>query len=573
MKKVISKLKPHLHSHHENDQPPQPPPHDERPAQDEVRTSLYENATPRATPQVGESPLAANAAHASASPSIQDHRPTRSPPPPPAPTALAEQHRRKGFANENENEKENENQVAPQTESSSNPFADDARNRPAPAAERALPPTPAAILPLDLNSPEYGYLSKMYGPTSSSHTTTSRHPSASAHPPAPASRLAAETVNGTDDPQSDATIPRKKIGSGSALESDNARRSGPKGLAMRSPDYTSAEVEDTTAPLDRGVLGSATAGVDAAAMATTPSSIPGERIRSRTVDTEIIVKEQPAVVQEVIMPTVHEIREEKVYREIHYHDIYHRIQPIIDVEVLPPRHFVPDGRGGLREVSADDLPGQTEHWGIVETVTQVPPLAPNEPRPPPPALPTEPQIISQTSAVMPEGYVRTETVWKHPPTLDTGGRDSARSWPMLVDPLPFEAKHGILSRTAPIVGQLRDPQGKATEQWRTTSTGQLLYPSIVSPRSSGEGRKATQPGLAAGAPSASAPPASAPSASATRQAATAVDPASHAASGSRSERREFPRVKHGMPGAFPSLSSGSTATMGTFSEQSQPPRR
>ncbi|KAI0147121.1 hypothetical protein GGR57DRAFT_266688 [Xylariaceae sp. FL1272] len=63
----------------------------------------------------------------------------------------------------------------------------------------------------------------------------------------------------------------------------------------------------------------------------------------------------PAVTHETVRPHVHEIIEEQVHRDIHTYDVYHRIQPIYDLEVLPARHFVqgPDGRV---EVAATDLP-------------------------------------------------------------------------------------------------------------------------------------------------------------------------------------------------------------------------
>ncbi|KAK3313238.1 hypothetical protein B0H66DRAFT_632321 [Apodospora peruviana] len=64
----------------------------------------------------------------------------------------------------------------------------------------------------------------------------------------------------------------------------------------------------------------------------------------------------PAVTHEVVRPHVHEVVEEQVSREIHTHDVYHRIQPVKEVEVQAPRHFVPDAAtGGLVEVSEEDV--------------------------------------------------------------------------------------------------------------------------------------------------------------------------------------------------------------------------
>lgn len=65
-----------------------------------------------------------------------------------------------------------------------------------------------------------------------------------------------------------------------------------------------------------------------------------------------------AVTHEVIKPQVTEIVQEQIHREIHTHDVYHRIQPILDVEVLPPKHYIPgpDGKT-LIEVSEEYVRG------------------------------------------------------------------------------------------------------------------------------------------------------------------------------------------------------------------------
>ena len=53
----------------------------------------------------------------------------------------------------------------------------------------------------------------------------------------------------------------------------------------------------------------------------------------------------------------------KVEREIHEYDAVSQIQPILEVEVLSPRHFiiVRDSEGNaekVREVRKEDLPGE-----------------------------------------------------------------------------------------------------------------------------------------------------------------------------------------------------------------------
>ena len=47
--------------------------------------------------------------------------------------------------------------------------------------------------------------------------------------------------------------------------------------------------------------------------------------------------------------------EEHVSREIHTYEVHQMIQPVLDVEVLPARHRVPDEDGGLVDVSEEDV--------------------------------------------------------------------------------------------------------------------------------------------------------------------------------------------------------------------------
>lgn len=65
-----------------------------------------------------------------------------------------------------------------------------------------------------------------------------------------------------------------------------------------------------------------------------------------------------AVVHETVHRDIHHVREERITRDIHNYDVYHRMLPIVDVEVLPPRHFLPVEGGGLVEISASEVPGR-----------------------------------------------------------------------------------------------------------------------------------------------------------------------------------------------------------------------
>lgn len=179
------------------------------------------------------------------------------------------------------------------------------------------------------------------------------------------------------------------------------------------------------------------------------------------------------------MPKVHEIREERIEREIHTHDVIHRIQPVIDVEVLPPRHFVPTESGGLREVSADDIPGRQGHWGIVETVTRNPADAVVVSQ----SFPTEPQVLKSEVTTSPEGFPRTETVIRHPPTLDTRARDTGQSWPILIDPETYAKRHGL-----PIMAQPQPAPASAPSQNISSATSTSVMD---------ESRRGAPPGYAA----------------------------------------------------------------------------
>ena len=139
-----------------------------------------------------------------------------------------------------------------------------------------------------------------------------------------------------------------------------------------------------------------------------------------------------AVIHETIRQDIHHMREEFVTREIHNHDVYHRILPIIDVEVLPPRHFLPVEGGGLVEISAEEVPGRGRNWVIAETASKIP------------SDQAAPQGANRFSArefrgeeddfkryVTSEGIHTTEETWVHPPDLETGGRDTGQTWPMV----------------------------------------------------------------------------------------------------------------------------------------------
>ncbi|KAL8796428.1 MAG: hypothetical protein Q9182_007387 [Xanthomendoza sp. 2 TL-2023] len=156
-----------------------------------------------------------------------------------------------------------------------------------------------------------------------------------------------------------------------------------------------------------------------------------DRARGITYDTEVIEKVAPAVVHERVHEDVHHIREEHITKEVHNHDVFHRILPIIDVEVLPPRHFLPVEGGGLVEISSKEVPGRGNNWVIAETASKIPSDQPASKSVRP--FSARQFIGTEGDAVnykMSGGYERTEQTWVHPPELETGGRDTGQTWPM-----------------------------------------------------------------------------------------------------------------------------------------------
>jgi hypothetical protein len=126
---------------------------------------------------------------------------------------------------------------------------------------------------------------------------------------------------------------------------------------------------------------------------------------------------------------VHEIKEERIYREIHDHDVYHRIQPVYDVEVLPARHFVPGPDGNLVEVSEDKLPDFTstdKKWPLGEN-----PLYTISSHPKDPAERAD--MAYEKKYVTPEGLEFSESTIVHAPTLEKMSSDGGPVLPVHFD--------------------------------------------------------------------------------------------------------------------------------------------
>jgi hypothetical protein len=170
-----------------------------------------------------------------------------------------------------------------------------------------------------------------------------------------------------------------------------------------------------------------------------------------------------AVTHEVVKPHVHEIIQRKIYREIHNYEYYHHIQPVYDIEVLPPRHWIPNPNGeGLVEISADELPSRTgnnRRWKIVQE--QEEPSSATRP-----AWRTEPEIIEHPTTFTEEGFERKETTIIYPPKLQ-----DMTEYDGLIQPVHFDHKTGqrwlgeitTMHKLRQELGQVADPDPSLKE--------------------------------------------------------------------------------------------------------------
>lgn len=109
---------------------------------------------------------------------------------------------------------------------------------------------------------------------------------------------------------------------------------------------------------------------------------------------------------------MHEIREEQIFREIHTYDVFHRILPVVDVEVLQPRHFLRTEDGRLREIPEDQIPGRSTRLIASRPTTRDDTIEPR--RFTAREFPgTEGNEVRYTTK---DGFERTETTWIHAPT-------------------------------------------------------------------------------------------------------------------------------------------------------------
>ena len=161
--------------------------------------------------------------------------------------------------------------------------------------------------------------------------------------------------------------------------------------------------------------------------------VEGQVDLSNTTDVEVLEHWAPAVTHETIIQDVHEVREERITREIHEDHYYHRILPIEEVEVLPARHYVLDPNGIIREVPAQHVPGRVSKDAQRVVAEGFKKMQPKSTSSAGPRTFTAREFPGDEGDykeyVTPEGVPRSERYWVHPPKLATGGMESGQTQP------------------------------------------------------------------------------------------------------------------------------------------------
>lgn len=141
------------------------------------------------------------------------------------------------------------------------------------------------------------------------------------------------------------------------------------------------------------------------------------------------------MIHEHVQPKVHHHTEERITREIHTHDIFHRILPVIDIEILPTKHYVPDPErpGTLIEIPESMVPARNQNWRIAvkdqiaAAEASIHAIAAHKHAAHQKALPV---LSSKKSYITKEGVPKTEYVWRHPPVLEPVAYETGETMPV-----------------------------------------------------------------------------------------------------------------------------------------------
>lgn len=136
-----------------------------------------------------------------------------------------------------------------------------------------------------------------------------------------------------------------------------------------------------------------------------------------------------AITKEYVQPRQHEDVEEKITREIHTHDVYHHILPIIETEILPSKNFIESPGGfGVVEIPKDHVHKYTLTGTGTRGYEQPNKAKPIENRTTRKRGSIEasegrsarspPKFSDQRTYTTKEGIRRAEYLWRHPPVFE-----------------------------------------------------------------------------------------------------------------------------------------------------------
>ncbi|KAF2018735.1 hypothetical protein BU24DRAFT_103878 [Aaosphaeria arxii CBS 175.79] len=191
----------------------------------------------------------------------------------------------------------------------------------------------------------------------------------------------------------------------------------------------------------------------------TPPNLNGILDLTNTTDTDKTTTWAPAVHHTTHTTHLTHVRHDLITRDIHTHEVHHRVQPVIAVpEILPARHFVPSttAKGELVEVDARDVPEEWEQrWGVDALRSKLlPPPArdgdcdrggesrgeeeeekggwgwENDTPVPLRRRFEVPRVVGDVRYVTEGGFERRVTTYLHPPTLEDGGNGDGEVLPV-----------------------------------------------------------------------------------------------------------------------------------------------